>query len=261
MAILIILTTAAITSAWSWYLDFREADKSLINVKDRGVLIVGSDIPYGVMEFFDENNQSVGVDVDIVKHIAEHLKVDLEFRDYDWEELFAKVKSGEVDLAISSITITPPRQKELLFSDPYFSGGQVIVALKDNGDIEGINDLAGKKIAVQQGTTSYNEAKNYTTEDLISAYPDFTGSDDGTGIVDDLKSKKFEVIIVDYIQALNLIKNDSELKIVGVPFTKENYGIATKIGNNLLIKEIDSVLKDMEADGHLQDIKTKWTRY
>lgn len=261
LAILIIVVgTALIAGAWSWYLDFKEADKSLSNIKKRGVLIVGSDIPYGAMEFFDENNQPAGVDVDVAKEIAAHLGVTLKFNDYNWDELFSKVKQGEIDLAMSSITITPQRQKELLFSDSYFSGGQVILVRSEDSSIKGVNDLAGKKIAVQTDTTSYSEAKKYTSEDSILSYADFSSSSGG-GIVNDLKSEKFDAIIVDYIQALDLIKNDPQLKIVGVPFTQENYGTAMKVGNNLLAAKINSILKEIEADGHLQEIKTKWMRY
>lgn len=261
LAILVIISTAAIAGAWSWYLDFKEADKSLINIKKRGVLIVGSGIPYGVMEFWDENNQPIGIDVDIAKEIAAHLRVDLKFNDYSWDELFFKVKTGEIDLVISSITITPERQKELLFSDPYFNGGQVIIVRREDKSIAGMKDLFGKKIAVQERTTGYNQAREYTSEESVVSYLDFNSLPDGTGIIEDLKDGKFSAIIVDYIQALNLIKNDSELKIVGVPFTQEEYGLVTKIGNDLFIKEINSILKDMETDGHLQEIITKWTRY
>lgn len=261
MTILIIASTAIVAAAWSWYLDYKEADKSLSAIKKRGVLLVGSDMPYGVMEFFDGNHQPAGVDVDIAKEIATRLGVTLKFEDYDWEALFLKVKKGEIDLAISSISITPQRQKEMLFSDPYFDGGQVIIAQAENSSIGGINDLAGKKIAVQKDSTGYTEAAKYTTDDRIYAYPNFDPYSDGTSIVADLKNGKFDAIIVDYIQALNLIKNDREIKIVGVPFTTESYGIATKVDNTLLIKKINSILANMEKEGKLQEIKTKWTRY
>lgn len=260
LAILIIAGTALIAGAWSWYLDFQEADKSLSNIKKRGAIIVGSDVPYGVMEFFNKDNRLSGVDVDIAKEIAAHLRVDLRFSDYSWDELFSKVKKGEIDLAMSSITITPQRQQELLFSNPYFIGGQVILVRSEGSSVKGINDLIGKRIAVQADTTGYSEAKKLTSEDFIFSYADFNSSDN-VGIIDDLKNEKFEAIIVDYIQALSLVKEDSKLKIIGVPFTQENYGIAMKVGSNLLAAEINSILEEMEADGHLQEIKTKWTRY
>jgi len=261
----LILTVAIImvvlAGAWWWYKNFKTTDSSLANVKNKGVLVVGSDMPYGVMEFFDENNKPVGIDVDIAQEIASRLKLKLEFNDYNWSDLFIKVKNSEIDLAMSSITITPERQKEMLFSNPYFNGGQVIVVRSDNQDINGINNLTDKKIATQSETTSYNEAKKYTTANLIFTYPNFENASDGSGIIADLKNGKFEAIIVDYTEALDMIKNNSGLKIIGVPFTEEEYGIVTKIGNNSLIQEVNLILKDLINDGTLENIKTKWTKF
>lgn len=251
----------SVIGTYWYYNNYRTTDKSLINIKNSGVLLVGSDVPYGAMEFFDENNQPVGFDVDIVKEIAARLKVKLEFKDYDWDQLFIKVKSGEINLAVSSITITPERRTEMLFSAPYFNGGQVIVVNIDNQEVVGINSLVGKKIAVQEGTTGYDEAKKYTSENLISKYLNFSNSDTGPSIIKDLKNKQFEAIIVDYIQALDIIKNNQGLKIIGVPFTEENYGIVTKLGNEALIKKINSIFQEMKNDGTFDKIEMKWIKY
>jgi len=248
-----------IVGIWFWYNNYKTTDNSLRNVKSRGVLVVGSDIPYGVMEFFDENHKPVGIDVDIAKEIASRLGVRLEFNDYDWDTLLAKVKNNEVDLAISTITITPERQKEMLFSNSYFSGGQVIVVSNENQDIKGVNDLTDKKIAAQKNTTSYAEAKKYTSENLIYTYVDFDTVSD-TSIVKEFKDGKFDAIIVDYTQALIIIKNNADLKIVGIPFTREDYGIASKISNTSLITKINLILLEMEKNEVLEKIKTKWTK-
>jgi polar amino acid transport system substrate-binding protein len=257
--VILALFIIAIIAGFLWYKNFRAADDSLANIKNKGVLVIGSDIPYGVMEFFDEDNNPAGVDVDIAQEIASRLGVRLEFNDYDWDQLFDKVKSGEIDLALSSITITPARQKEMRFSDPYFNGGQVIVVSSANQEISGVKSLVGKKIAVQKDTTGYTEAKKYTPEDLISVYLNFENTN-GAGIISDLKNEKFEAIIVDYIQALSMIKDNSGLKIIGVPFTKEDYGIATRLSNNTLMEKINSILEGMKSDGTLDKIKTTWTK-
>lgn len=258
--IILVITILVIGAViWFWQTNFKATDASLANVKKRGVLVVGSDIPYGVMEFFDENYKEVGIDVDIAQEIANKLGVKLEFNDYDWESIFSKVEKGDIDLAISSITITPERQKIMLFSNPYFNGGQIVIVRSDNTEIKGMNDLFNKKIAVQKDTTGYIEAKKYTKENLIFPYLNFETSLDGSNIVNDLKDGKFDAIIVDYVQGLSIIKSNKEVTIVGVPFTKENYGIATKLGNNSLMDKVNSILSNMEKSGVLQKIKIKWT--
>lgn len=252
---LVILVTGTL---W-WYYN-QVANNYLSNIKTPGVLIVGSSLPYGVMEFFDANNQPVGIDVDIAQEIANRLNLKLEFNNYGWDVLFSKVKNSEIDLAISSITITSERQKEMLFSNSYFNGGQVIIVRSDNQEIKGVSDLINKKLATQKDTTGYTETKKYTTDNLISTYANFE-STNGVDIVNDLKNGKFDAIIVDYVQALVITKNDLNVKIIGVPFTKEYYGIATKIGNNSLINKINLILSDMDSDGTMEKIQTKWVKF
>lgn len=259
--ILATIVVIAIAAAGIWYQYFRATDDSLANIKKKGVLVVGSDIPYGVMEFFDADNRPAGIDVDIATAIAANLGVKLEFNDYDWDQLFTKVKSGEVDLAISSITITPERQQEMLFSNSYFNGGQVIVARADEQDIKGILDLSDHKIATQKDTTGYTEAKKYVPESSIVTYLNFDSDDGKPDIINDLKAGKFDAIIVDYIQALDMIKKYPGVKIVGVPFTKEGYGVATKIGNNSLMKKVNSILRKLNNNGQLEEIEDKWTKF
>lgn len=255
LAVLVVI----IGITWLLYQKSTTLDDSFKDIKERGVLIVGSDMPYGVMEFFD-NNKPAGIDVDIAQEIANRLGLKLEFNDYNWGTLFAKLKNNEIDLAISSITITPERQKEILFSNPYFDGGQVIIVNRDNQDIKGINNLINKRIATQENTTGYDEAKKYTTKNLIFTYPNFKVTNEGVIIINDLQNGKFDAMIVDYTQALSIIRNNQGLKIIGVPFTKEEYGVATKLGNNSLLNKINTVLQKMQKDGTLEQIKIKWSK-
>jgi polar amino acid transport system substrate-binding protein len=256
LAVLVVI----IGITWLWYQKSTSSDNSFKDIKKRGVLVVGSDIPYGVMEFFDSNNKPAGIDVDIAQEIASRLNLKLEFNDYDWDTLFTKLKNNEIDLAISSITITPERQKEILFSNPYFEGGQVIIVNRNNQDIKGINNLINKRIATQENTTGYDEAKKYTTKNLISTYPNFNVTNEGVVIINDLQNGKFDAMIVDYTQALSIIRNNQGLKIVGVPFTKEEYGVAMKLGNNSLLNKINTTLQRMQKDGTLEQIKIKWSK-
>ena len=260
-AALAILVIAIPFGFFVFYRYFCPLDNSLSQVRRRGSLIVGSSIPFGFMEFRNAENQLDGVDIDIAKEIASRLRVKLEIKNYGWKDMFVALNNDQIDLALSGIAITPERQKMILFSDPYFSSGQVIITRHDNKTIFGVKDLAGKKIAAQAGTTSYDEAKKYVAEDLIAAYPGFSYSTGSPNIVNDLKDGKFEAAIIDYIEALNIIKDEQDIKIVGTPFTSENYGIAVRVGHDSLIREVNSILADMKEDGRLEAIRTKWTSF
>lgn len=235
-------------------------DRSLLEVRERGKLVVVSDVPYGVMEFFDESGNAAGIDVDIVQEIASSLGVELEFRDYDWESVFVAIKTGESDLAISSITITAERSEEMLFSRPYFNGGQAIVVKKDNDNIKLPDDLADKKVGVQIETTGYDAVQKYTSDELILTYKTIESPDPESGMLYDLKTGNIDAVVLDYIAAVSIVKEDSSLKIVGEPFTQEFYGIATKLGNDALMNEVNSILREMKRSGRLDEIINKWTK-
>jgi len=234
-----------------------ESDPKLKEIKDRGKLIVGSDIPYGVMEFFDESGNAVGIDVDVAQEIADYLGVELEFKNIEWDILFDAVKNNEIDIAMSSITITPERAEEMLFSIPYFNAGQILIVHKDNQNINGPLDLEGYKVGVQIETTGETEAKKYTDETNVIDYPSYACILDNECMITDLKIGEIDAIILDYVAAIAVVNNEEELKIVGEPFTEEFYGVATATGNTELINEANRVLRELKRTGELNEIINK----
>jgi polar amino acid transport system substrate-binding protein len=236
-----------------------ETDSSLLNVKERGKLVVGSDIPWEPMEFFDASGKAAGLDIDIAGEIASKLGVSLEVRDIPWDDLFAAVKSGDVDIAMSGITITPERSEEMLFSNPYFDAGQVIIVTSSNTEIKNLSDLRNKRIGAQVNTTSNQEALKYTDPSLVKTYESFEYSEDmKEGIIYDLKNRKIDAVIIDYVPASELVKKNPILKIAGDPFTEEYYGIVTKKDNYALMYEINRILREMKNNGKLEELKNKW---
>lgn len=253
-----VTVTIVLVSAVAAYLHWRgngavsSADVSLAQVEKKGKLIVGADIPYGSMEFFDQSGKPAGVDVDIAQEIANALGVRLEFRDYDWDLLFPAVKKGEIDLAISSITITEERQKELLFSAPYFNGGQSIVTRIANHGIKSLESVRGKTVGVQGGTTGYEFIKEQGSAKSIVPFVD------NGKMTEALLAGKVDLLITDYVNAKKMIDEDPSLNIVGDLLTHEYYGIATRMSNRTLIMRVDEVLRDMKRDGRLEKILNKW---
>ena len=106
------------------------------------------------MESMDEKGNIVGIDIDIVNAIAEELGIEVEFKNYGWEPLFPAVDNGEVDFAVSSITITEERQKSHDFTDPYFIANQLILVPEDS-TVSNFQDLKDKSVSVQINTTGH----------------------------------------------------------------------------------------------------------
>jgi len=126
---------------------------TLEEIKVRGKIYIGTDATYPPMEFRDEKGEIVGFDIDLGRAIAEELGVEAVFIDTAWDGIFPALDAGKFDIIISSTSITEERLKSKEMSDPYYVTSQAIAVRKDNTTIRGPEDLKGKVVAVQIGTT------------------------------------------------------------------------------------------------------------
>lgn len=216
-------------------------------------LIVGTDATYPPMEYFDGEGNFAGMDIDIAKEIALDLGAEIEFRNLAWEGIFDTLQDGKVDMLISSITITPERAQTMDFSDPYFNAGQVVVATADKVQvIKGVEDLSGKKVGVQGGTTSEVEAKKYTDPSLVKTFANYDLARSA------LLNKVIDAIIIDYPAAVGMVGEEATLKLIGEPFTQEFYGVAVKKGEEQLLGEINKTIRRLKEEGKLRELEQKW---
>lgn len=226
-------------------------DTSLSDVKERGTFIVGADIPYGVMEFYDDAGKLAGIDIDIAREIASVLDVSLEVKNIPFHQLFDAADSGKVDAVISAVTITLERQKKVLFSMPYLDAGMSIAVRSDNRQIKSAEDLKGKRVGVLKGTIG---------EDLMAKSEDVDPSlvrsyERNDARIQDLLDGKLDAIIVHF-----LVKENSSIKIVGRPLSQSFYGVVTRLKSEALMSEINRVLREMKRSGKLQDIRRRYVR-
>jgi polar amino acid transport system substrate-binding protein len=159
---------------------------------------------------------------------------------------------GKYDAAISSISITEERQRDMLFSDPYFMVARVITVHKDNTSITGKDSLTGKVVGVESGSTSAADLsemegviiKTYTEYD--SAFNDLMN-----GVIDAVVSD--DPIAVHYV-----VKNPDKLRLVGEAFTTEHYGIAVAKSKTKLLAKINAGLKSVKRQGLIEELSRKW---
>lgn len=226
-----------------------EEDTSLEDVTKKGKLVVGVSAGYPPM-MYKEGDEIIGFDMDLIKKVAEKLKVELEIHDMNWPDFFPKVKSKELDVTITATTITPERQETVLFTIPYFTSGQVIIVREGDDSIKGPEDFKGKIIAAMRDTTC---------EEVVEEYiPEATLYESLEEEVEALKAGEVDAVVHDYSASAFMAKNDSKIKVVGNPFTQEFYGIMSNIKNETLVAEIDSILRELKRSGELGKIGTKW---
>ncbi|MCP3900130.1 MAG: amino acid ABC transporter substrate-binding protein, partial [Desulfobacteraceae bacterium] len=218
-------------------------------IEQRGKLLVGVDIPYGIMEYYDDSGNPVGIDMDIAKEIASRLEVSIKIRPMPFSKLFDSLHEGRIDIIISAVTITPERQKSMLFSVPYLNAGMSIAVRMDNSDITSLENLKDKKVGVLKGTIGEELIlkSEHVKPSLVSSY------ENNEQRINDLMKGKLDAIIVHF-----LIKDLPSIKLVGEPLSESYYGIVTQLNNYSVIEEVNEILRDLKRSGKLLAIKQKY---
>ena len=213
-------------------------------------LTVGSDIPYPPFEQGKPGHYT-GFDVELMEAIAEKLGRKAEFQDTSFETIFRDVAQGKFEAVISAATITEEREKAVDFSNPYYLSEQAVL-VKEGSPISSLEELKGKTVAVQQGTTGQELAKEKSGASEIRPYPE------GPDAVNALKAGTVEGVVIDAPVAENAVEKSGGLEIAEKVPTEEDYGIAVAQGNEELLEEINKGLEEVEEDGTYKKIYEKW---
>lgn len=199
---------------------------------------------------FHENNDIVGIDADIAKAIAEKLGMELEIQDMAFDSLIPAVQSGKADFTAAGMTVNEDRKKNVDFTDTYAEAAQVII-VKDGSDIKSPDDLKGKKIGVQTGTTG-----DIYAEDIENG--EIQRFNKGMEAVMALNQGKVDAVIIDREPAKVFVKENAGLKILDEAFTEEEYAIAVKKGNTELLDKMNGAIKELKESGELKKIVDKY---
>ncbi len=213
-------------------------------------LSVGSDIRYPPFEQGKPGNYT-GFDVELMEAIGEKIGRTPEFQDTSFETIFRDVQQGKFEAVISAATITEEREKAVDFSNPYYLSEQAVL-VKEGSDIKSLEDLEGKTVAAQQGTTGLELAKEELSGSEIRPFPE------GPDAVNALKSGTVEGVIIDAPVAQNAVEKTGGVEIAEKVPTEEEYGIAVAQGETELLEEINKGLEEVLNDGTYKKIYEKW---
>jgi polar amino acid transport system substrate-binding protein len=223
-------------------------------IKKAGKLVVLQDATFRPMEFKDEKGTTVGFDVDMAEAFAKSLGVKLESQNINWDGIFVALKQGKGDMILSSVTITDERKKEMAFSQPYYSAGQMVVVPADNTTIKGPNDLKGKNVAVQIDTTGQEAAEKIGGLEIRKF-------DGGAETMMAVEQGKVDAGVIDAMVALDFIKTHPKVKAAAAdrkPFTTEDLGAAFQTGSDDLVKAFNEFVSAAKKDGSYDKILQKW---
>ena len=212
-------------------------------------ITVGSDIPYPPFEFGKPPYQ--GFDVDVANEIAKGLDSKMTFKKTPFDTIFRDLAQGKFDMVISASTITPERQKTVDFSESYFPADQSLM-VKRGSSIKTVDDVGGKVIGAQLGTSGADYAKNKTKAKTVRTYD----------LIDDafnaLEAGQIEAVINDCPVSKYAEKAHKDLVVVQAIKTNELYGIAFAKGSDDLRNAVNEQLTKLKDDGGLEKISQKW---
>jgi len=240
MAFFVFLTSAGIASA-------AETAKPLI---------VGMELAYPPFEMTDTNGKPTGVSVDLATDLAKSLGRPVVIQNTSFDGLIPALKTGKVDLVISSMTATAERAQSIDFSDPYLSTGLCLLLKKDSA-AKGIADLdkAGVKVAVKKGTTGhlYATAKLKNAEILVL--------DKESAAVLEVSQGKADAFIYDQMSTYqNWQRNKATTRAILEPFQKESWAVGIAKGNDELKGKVNAFIKDYRAKGGFEQLGDRYLK-
>lgn len=221
-----------------------------LGTQQDGVLLVGSDIPYPPFEFGNSPDYK-GFDVDVVNEIGKRLGLKVTFKDTSFDTIFTDLANDSFDMVASAATITPERSKVVDFSDPYYSADQALITPADS-DITSVEDLDGKNVAAQNGTTGLSYAQDETNAANVQGFPQ------GPDVINAVTSGQVDAGILDQPVAADAEKKAGGFQIAAVIPTGELYGFAFQKSNSALREAVNEQLAAMKKDGSLDSIYNRW---
>ncbi len=221
-----------------------------LGLQSSGKLLVGSDIPFPPFEQGTSPNYT-GFDIDVVNEVAKKLGLDVTYQDTGFGEIFVNLSQGQFDMVASATTITPERQQTVDFSDPYYEAQQALVVLPGS-DIKTVDDLDGKTVGVQDGTTGEAFVNDETSAGGVQAYPQ------GPDAINALKSGQVDAVVIDQPVAQDAVKKSGGVEIATPIPTGELYGFAFQKDNDALREAFNEQLAALKKDGGFAKIYQKW---
>ena len=230
-----------------------EGDLSLKTIEDNGKMIVGF-TEYPPMGF-KENGEITGFDIDIAKEVAERLGVEAEFVYIDWDAKVLELNGKNIDMIWNGLTITADREKEILFSKPYFDNRIVIIILNGSG-IDQIADLSDMKVGVELQSSGQAAVEG---NDVFASIDELVKYTTITEAILDLKAGGIDAIVADEIFARYAVSKEADqYQVASEVFNSENYGIGFRLEDVALRDKVDAIIDEMAADGTAAEISMKW---
>ncbi len=228
-----------------------ETETAELSTVEPGKLIMSTNAAFPPYEMTTDSGEFEGIDIETAQAIADKLGLELQIDDMDFDAALLAVQQGKADMVMAGVTVTDERQNVMDFTDSYATGIQSII-VKEDSDIASVDDLAGKKIGTQRGTTGYLYCSDDFGDENVVAY------DNGLTAVQMLNNGQVDCVVIDNAPAKEFIAANPGLKLLDTAYVEESYAIGVGKGNTELKDAINTALEELKADGTLQVIVDKY---
>ena len=217
---------------------------------EAGKLTMATNAAFPPYEMTTDAGEFEGIDIETAQAIADKLGLELQIDDMDFDAALLSVQQGKADIVMAGVTVTDERKAVMDFSDSYATGIQSIIVPNDS-DIASPDDLAGKTIGTQRGTTGYIYCSDDFGDENVVAY------DDGLTAVQALNNGQVDAVVIDNAPAQEFVAANPGLKVLDTSYAEEDYAIGMAKGS-ALEDAVNKALEELKADGTLQAIVDKY---
>ena len=226
-----------------------EGEKEEAKGEEKKTLVMATNAEFPPYEFHEGD---VGIDAEMAAAVAGELGMDFKIEDMAFDSIIPAVDSGKADIGVAGMTVTESRLKNVNFSDTYAKATQVVI-VKEGSAIAGPDDLTGKKVGVQLGTTGDIYASDIKDAEVEQYNKGFEA-------VQALTQEKIDAVVIDGEPAKEFVKDAEGLKILDEAFTEEEYAIAIAKDNEDLLEKVNGALKSLKESGKLDEIVAKYIK-
>lgn len=231
-----------------------EGDQSLQNILDKGELVLGLDASFPPMGFTDENNEIIGFDIDVAQEVCNRMGVELVKQPINWDTKEEDLKVGKIDCIWNGMSINPARAEAMNLSDPYMKNEMIFVVPADS-EVKSMDDLEGKTVGVQTGSTAQEILEAWDKFDTITESP----LEENVTALSQMELGFSDAVFLDSVVANYFITfNNKDYVVLDGNLEAEEYAVGFRKEDQALRDEVQKTLSEMKADGALGEISTKW---
>ena len=249
---LIVLTLVAGYLRWQ---QTQQPDDIWLRIRQTGVWRVGMDPSFPPFESLDGDGQPVGYDLDMARAIAARWGVTVTFHGIGFDSLFDAVMAGQVDAAISAMPVEPRFARDVAYSAPYFEAGLVLVVRIDDKAIGSVEDLAGKKLAVEQGSSGDVQGRALQRRLANLALVTFSIPQEALSAV---AAGQADAALTDGVSAWQYVGQHEDVHLLAKAVVSDPFVIVLPVKSPDLAAEVGKALDGLQADGTLLALRRKW---